>query len=340
MVIMEDSIASLVAELIFEVRKTMNSIPVLSDDKIFSQIKAIQYPHLKDYYAFYSSWFGGIIKNPSLMLLPMDDHMVHRGDGVFEGMKTVGRSVYLIDEHLQRLFVSAKKIALEPPFSIDEIKEIILQTLKAADKSDATIRVYLSRGPGNFSVNPYDSVKAQLYVMVIKLDQPSVEKYEKGVKIGISSIPAKASWIVQVKSCNYLSNALMKKEAVDRHLDYVIGVDEENNVTEGSAENVIILDQNGVIAYPPLDNILKGTTMMRVCELAREQGISVEERLISCDDLKTAREILMTGTTIDILPVVKFEDQNVGDGKPGPVFKKLRELIRNDIGAVLKDSSY
>lgn len=316
------------------------AIPVIDEKQIFEKLKSQKNPFFEEYYAFYSSWFGGIVKDPRLMLLPIDDHMVHRGDGVFEAMKAVGRSVYLMDEHLQRLFKSAEKIAIKSPFNIEEMKEIILETLRAANQDEAIIRVFLSRGPGNFSVNPYDSVGPQLYVVITQLKPPSPEKYTTGVVISKSDVSAKSSWMAQVKSCNYLPNVLMKKEAVDRHLDFVIGTDTDGNITESATENIMIVDQDGAIVHPILDNILKGTTMMRVCELARENGIATKVKSISIEDLKSAREVMITGTSLNILPVVKFEGYKIGTGKPGPVVKKLNELMINDIQKNAKRTSY
>jgi branched-chain amino acid aminotransferase len=123
----------------------------------------------------------------------------------------------------------------------------------------------------------------------------------------------------------------MKKEAVDRKLDFVVGLDEKNYISEGCGENIIIVDANGTIVHPPLDSILKGTTMIRACELADKNGIPTEERLISCDELQSAREVMMTGTSIDILPVIQFEDHKIGEGKPGEIFKKLNKIIKDDI---------
>lgn len=309
------------------------TIQIIDEKQVLAKIRAQKNPFFDEYYAFYSSWFGGIVMDPHLMLLPIDDHMVHRGDGVFEAMKAVSRSVYLMDEHLQRLFDSAEKIALQPPVNFVKMKEVILETLRAANKNEAIIRLFVSRGPGNFSVNPYDSVAPQLYIVITRLQPPSLDKYKKGVFIGSSNIPTKSSLMAQVKSCNYLPNVLMKKEAVDRKLDYVIAVDLQGHITESATENIMIVNQNGVIVHPELDNILKGTTMIRICELARENGIATEVRSISIADLKSASEVLITGTSLNVLPVVKFENYNVGNGKPGPMAKKLNELILNDIQA-------
>ena len=307
------------------------AIPIINEQKAFEKIIEPRNHPSEEYYAFYSSWFGGIVKNPGLMLIPMDDHLVHRGDGVFEAMKAVKRAVYLLDEHLQRLFNSADKITLKPLFNLEQMKEIILETVRVANHDDVGVRVFLSRGPGNFSVNPYDAIGSQLYVVITRLTAPAIEKYEQGVVIGKSHIPVKPSWVAQIKSCNYLPNVLMKKEAVDRHLDFVIGVDSEGSITEGPTENILIVDQNGVIVHPELDYILKGTTMVRACELARENGIETAIRPISIADVQSAREVMMTGTSLNVLPVVKFEDGNIGNGKPGIISRKLNELLLKDI---------
>lgn len=306
-------------------------IPVIDEKHFLENINNQKNPHHAGYLAFYSSWFGGILRNPAMMMLPIDDHMVHRGDGIFEAMKSVGRSVYLLDEHLARLVSSAEKIFLKLPFSVAEIKEIILETLRAANASDTIIRMYVSRGPGGFSVNPYDSIASQLYIVITRLDEPSAEKYTQGVIVGKSAVISKFAWMPQVKSCNYLPNVLMKKEAVDRDLDFVVGVDEEGCVTEGATENIMIVNQQGVIVHPLLEHILKGTTMVRACELARENGLATEVKPISLEDLLSAREVMITGTSLNVLPVVKFEDQLIGDGRPGPVAKKLQALLLEDI---------
>ena len=306
-------------------------IPILNDKQVFENLNTQSIPYLEEYYAFYSSWYKGIVKNPRMMFLPIDDHMVHRGDGVFEAMKAVARSVYLMDAPLQRLFRSAEQIAIKSSFDLYQIKEIVLETLRAANQNDATIRIFLSRGPGNFSVNPYDSIESQHYVVITQLSPPTVEKYQKGVVTGKSALPAKPSWMAQIKSCNYLPNVLMKKEAIDRQLDFVISTDIHGHIAESATENIMIVDQNGLIVHPKLDYILMGTTMVRAFELARENGFTTEVRSISVQDLLSAREVMITGTSLNILPVVQFENHQIGDGKPGTIARKLNKLMLNDI---------
>lgn len=176
--------------------------------------------------------------------------------------------------------------------------------------------------------------------MVTQLPRPSAKKYIEGVKIGKSSVPAKPSWLAQTKSCNCLPNVLMKKEAVDRNLDYVIGFDSEGYITESATENIMIVDQDGVLVYPLPDLILGGITMTRVCELAQENGIKVVAKNISIEDLLSAREVILSATTLDILPAVEFEGKKIADGKPGNLAKKLKELILHDIQQDIQSVHY
>jgi branched-subunit amino acid aminotransferase/4-amino-4-deoxychorismate lyase len=316
------------------------SISIIDEKQVFDKLLAQSNPYLDEYHAFYSSWFGGVVKNPRMMLIPIDDHMVHRGDGIFEAMKAVDRSIYLFEEHLDRLFLSAEKIALKIPLSRDELKQIVIDTLRVADQNETIIRIFISRGPGSFSVNPYETVGSQIYVAITKLSPPDTEKYDSGVRIGLSTIPVKSSWLAQIKSCNYLPNVLMKKETVDRGLDYVIGANDSGYITESATENIMIVDSNGILVHPALDDILKGTMMIRACELAHQNGIKTESRIIAMNELLSANEAMVTGTSMNVLPVVEFEGRKIGNGLPGLIAKKLNELIQQDIQSKARGTSY
>jgi 4-amino-4-deoxychorismate lyase len=303
------------------------NIPLLDSQKILENLKSKRNPFWAQYHAYYSTWLGGITKDPALMLLPMDDHIVHRGDGVFEAIKTVERHLFLIDEHLARLAKSAASIGLKLPFEISEIRDIVLQTLKVADQPTVLIRLFVSRGPGGYTTNPYDSVASQLYITITDLRTPKAELYENGVKVGRSQIPVKESWMATVKSCNYLPNVMMKKESVDRGLDFTVGFDGQGFLAESSTENIAIVDQNGMLVHPNFDNILRGTTMVRVFELARAAGIKTDQRNLTESELLSAQEVMMIGTTLDVLPVTSFEGKPVGGGAVGPMSRHLRQLL-------------
>lgn len=312
------------------------SIPLLSSEEILKKLALYNYEQKKSYLAMYSSWFGGITKDPSLMLVPVDDHLVHRGDGVFEAMKVVQGKVYLMNDHLDRLETSASQLGIKWPFSREQMVDIIHETIKAAGVSESLVRLYMSRGPGGFTTNPYESVGTQVYCVITAFKPMAEAKYTEGASIGRSKIPPKEPWFATIKSCNYLQNVLMKKESVDRGIDFAIGFDHNGVVTEGSTENIMILNSHGELIRPHLKQILKGTTMMRALHLAQDlirqgQVKNIIEKDIHEKDLLSAKEVMMVGTTLDVLPVTSFEGHKIADGKAGFVAQTLRRLLREDM---------
>ncbi len=305
-------------------------LPVLSSEQVLHNLKSRTHPAVSGYFAYFSTWLGGIVTDTTLMLLPMDDHIVHRGDGVFEAIKAVDRRIFLFHEHLARLQISASRIGLKLPFSMEEMEKIIIQTLKVANQKDVLLRMFVSRGPGGYTTNPYDSIGSQLYLTVTALPAPKAESFQVGVHIGRSQIPVKDSWLAQVKSCNYLANVLMKKESVDRNLSFTVSFDRDNALAESSTENIIIVDSDGILTMPPFTNILKGTTMVRVFELAKKAGVTTAQRPITEAELLLSREVMMIGTTLDVLPVTCYEKQKIANGEVGPISKQLRQLLLED----------
>lgn len=280
--------------------------------------------------AMASTWWQGVVTDPALMMVPIEDHQVHRGDAVFEALKFVRGRIYLQDEHLQRLMQSAQAIGLTPPKTIPEMKAMIQATVQASKLETGLIRIFATRGAGGFSVNPYECKESHLHVIVTDPSAPSAAQIENGVRLGWSKWPAKEPWFARIKSCNYLLNVLMKKEAVDRGIDYAVALGAGGFVTESSTENLLMVDAQGVIVRPRGETILRGTTMTRACELAMKAGHRVEERDFSTDDVARAREVFFAGTTIDVLAVTEVEGQKISDGKPGPVARELRALMLAD----------
>ncbi len=307
-------------------------IPILSSDQCRQAWDKFQHPAQNSYLAFYSSVLGGITKDPAFMSLPVDDHIVHRGDGVFEALKCKEGRIYLWQAHSDRLRNSCLGLGLTYP---ENLFEIVIATVKASQEKNCIIRIFVSRGPGQFSTNPYDSVGAQVYVVVTKLTHPSNEKYAQGVSLGRSQIPPKEAWLAQLKTCNYLPNVMMKKEAIDRKIDFTIGIDPQGFITEGSTENIIVLTQNNLLVRPHFDFILKGTTMGKVLSLAESlvhKGLiqKIGEKNMSETDLLSAKEVMMVGTTLDVLPATQYEGKSIGSGKVGPVAKALLKLLLAD----------
>jgi branched-chain amino acid aminotransferase len=307
-------------------------------DSFVKMADKLRKPYHANYYAMYSSVYGGIVTDPVLMLVPIDDHMVHRGDGIFEVFKCVNGGIYNMDAHMKRLTRAAQALSFRLPGGIEDIKLKVIETVKTGNHHDCCIHLYLSRGPGSFSVNPYECPETQLYIVVTALGKPFMELHPEGARIKTSSVVSKPAFYAGVKSCNYLPNVLMKKEAVESGVDFVLSFDDRGCLSEGATENAGIVTRNSELLFPNLDCILAGTTMLRLLELA--------EKLVESGDLKSSRfadiprkavydaaELLIVGTTPNVAAAREFDGEPVGDGKPGPICKKLGELLENDISS-------
>lgn len=293
-------------------------------------------PYHANYFAMYSSLYDGVVTDPLLMTLPIDDHMVHRGDGVFEAFKAVEGCIYNLKGHLDRLASSARGLSLTVPWSFAEMERIVVGTVRAGGRKECMIRVFVSRGPGGFGVNPYECPVSQLYVVVTALGTPFMQLHPEGARLKTSAVPAKTAEMANIKNCNYAPNVLMKKEAVDAKVDFTIGFDENGYLTEGSTENLGIVTRDGRLLFPHLDRVLAGTTMLRGMDLAKEliaKGMlkSVSFADITHADMLAAAEVLVAGTTINIASAVELDGKPIADGKPGSVAAALDGLLRRDM---------
>lgn len=310
------------------------SVPILSFDQVVDKLLSMRQPYFPKYLAAYSSWYGGIVTDPALMTLPLDDHMVHRGDGVFEVFRCIGWNIYALAEHLARMKLSMAASFLEPPVGDDRLIEIVCETVRAGNNGTCLVRLFVSRGPGSFSANPYETVGSQLYVVVVAHEPVAAEKYEKGVKLVTTDVPVKTDYFATMKNCNYLPNVLMKKDAVDRGADYSVSTDERGFLAEGSTENIGIVTKRGEFMVPRFSRILRGITVTRAMELARgltsPRLAAVSEADITPEQASEASEIMIFGTSVNILPVVEYDGKRIGDGRPGPVFRELTKLMAED----------
>ena len=287
------------------------------------------------YYLFYSSLWDACVRDPALMVVPFADHLAHRGDGVFETMKGVEGAVYNLDAHLHRLRRSAYQIGLAFHRGPEALREKVLEALAAAGRRDCSVRVVLSRGPGGMGVSPMESEASALYILVYGAGRPFMERKPGGARLRLSAVPPKHPDFATAKTCNYIPNVLMKMEAESWGVDFTVGADGRGHITEGATENIGIVSKGGTLAFPPLDAVLAGTTMLRVAELAQgleAQGLlrGVVFRPIRVEELAEAREILVVGTTLNVASAVEWEGRPVGDGRPGPIGRRLDELILRD----------
>jgi len=288
------------------------------------------------YYAMYSSVLDGVVVDPVLMQVPVDDHLVHRGDGVFDTFKCVSRGAYNLEPHLKRLERSAGEIGLTWPGGLNDLRVKAVETLTCADKDDCSVRVILARGPGGLGVSPYESPNPALYVIVYAAGVPFMKAHPEGARVKRSAIPVKAGNFATYKHCNYLSNALMKREAVDAGVDFVVSYDARGFLAEGATENVAIVTDKQELLFPKMEFVLEGTTMVRVMELAKglvDEGLltRVDFADISETMVLSAPELLVIGTTLNVASAATYEGRPVGVRCPGPVGKRLDALLEQDI---------
>ena len=321
------------------------TIKTISRSEYMTALAATRMPWQERYYAFYSSVLGGIVTDPVLMQVPADDHLVHRGDGVFETFKCVHRAAYNLDAHLERLLRSAKAVAIEWPGGAqhssaatvgDSIRDSVLQTLAVANRDDCLCRVILARGPGGFGVSPYESPSPALYVAVYAAGTPFMQAHPGGARAMRSSVPVKSGNWATFKHCNYLPNTLIKREAVDGGCDFAFSFDPHGFLAEGAAENVGIVTPQRELLLPKTDYILAGTTMARVMKLAEKLlADSTLTRVVFADiteeDVKRASELLVVGTTIDVASACVYDGAPIGNGRPGPVGTRLNALLAQDV---------
>jgi len=292
-------------------------------------------------YAMYSSVTDCIAVDPSLMVVPVDDHMVHRGDGVFESFKCMDGSLYNLGDHLARLERSCAALGIDLPVPLDEIASITVQTVRAGGERNALIRLLVSRGCGTMGVNPYACSGSELYIVVYESQHADIDALPEGVSVAVSKIPVKPGIFATVKTCNYLPNVLMKKEAVDLGVDFTVTLDENRNLAEGATENIGIVTRGKELFMPPPERVLAGTTARRALEFARQLKdervlSSAEYHPISLGMVRSAAEVHIYGTTPNIVPVTTFGGQPVGDGRPGPIARRLFEMLRQEM---IPDSS-
>ncbi|HEY7649879.1 MAG TPA: aminotransferase class IV [Methylomirabilota bacterium] len=287
------------------------------------------------FWAFYSSQLGGIVTDPALMVLPFDDHMVHRGHGIFDTAALVGGKIYDLQSHLDRFTRSARTSKLTLP-SRDEMRDIIVQTAAASGRRDGSIRYWASAGPGSLGLTPAAGAEPGFFVMIFAgLSYPE-SWYAQGLRVMTTTYPIKPPLYAVTKSTNYLPNVLIQLEAQEHGLDNGVFVDAAGNVGESSNMNVAFVSPDGMLKHPKFDHILSGCTSLRLLELAprlqtRNLLTGVQVGDIPVAEGRAAREMLLIGSSIMVAPIVEWDGKRIGDGKPGPVAGALRDLLSEDM---------
>ncbi|GHV14360.1 branched chain amino acid aminotransferase [Fibrobacterales bacterium] len=253
------------------------------------------------------------------------DHGFLYGDGVFEGIRAYGGRVFRLTEHVDRLFDSAKVIALDPGISKKEMEDIILKTCAKNNVSDGYIRPIISRGVGDLGLNPYLCKKSTVVCIADKISLYPQEDYDKGLRIVTVATHRNynESLNPRVKSLNYLNNIMAKIEAVQSGVKESLLLNPLGYVAECTGDNLFISRKGKIFTPSVQSGSLDGITAAAVVELAEKRNIEVIHGLMSRFDIWTADECWLTGTAAEMIPVTNVDGRLIGDGKVGPVYKQL-----------------
>ncbi len=314
----------------------IQSPSILTATDVIAALSRLRAKQPVKFSAFYSSQLGGIVTDPALMVIPFDDHMVHRGHGIFDTAGLVDGHVYDLEAHLDRFERSAALSRLTMPAPRSEMRDIIIGTVAASGVRNGAIRYWTSSGPGNLDLNPAAGAEPGFFVMVFPgLSYPE-RWYTEGLKVMTTTYPIKPALYAVTKSTNYLPNVLMQMEAKAAGVDNGVFVDANGNVGECSNMNVAFVMPDGVLRHTKFDHILQGCTALRTLDLAHRlvadgRLAAVQVGDIPVADARRAREMLLLGSSVKVAPIVAWDDQPIGDGKPGPIAKALLALVEEDM---------
>jgi branched-chain amino acid aminotransferase len=258
--------------------------------------------------------------------LSVYDHGLLYGDGVFEGIRVYNGRVFLLEEHIDRLYESALAIRLEIPIGKAAMTKAVEDTVATNNITDGYVRLVVTRGAGYLGLDIRKTSHPQVIVIADTITLYPEEFYRNGLAIITASTlrnhPGALS--PRIKSLNYLNNILAKIEATDAGCQEALMLNHKGEVAECTGDNIFIV-KKGVLKTPGTEaGILEGITRNAVIRLAREAKVPVQEVPLLRHDIFAADECFLTGTAAEVIPVVKLDGRQIGDGKPGPITQDLR----------------
>lgn len=261
------------------------------------------------------------------------DHGLLYGDGIFEGIRMYDGNVFRLEEHLERLEYSAKALLLKIPLSRAEMSKAVCDTCRANGLTDAYIRLVVTRGVGDLGLSPWLCPKPSVFIIADKIALYPAEYYTKGLEI--VTVPTRrmnpAALSAAIKSLNYLNNIMAKMEARQAGALEAIMLNDQGYVAECTGDNVFIVHKGRIYTPSAQQGALKGITRDAIFDIARDLGVPIEEHDLTRYDVWNADECFLTGTGAEVIPVVKLDGREVGDGRPGPVFGKVLEEFRRRV---------
>lgn len=255
------------------------------------------------------------------------DHGLLYGDGVFEGIRSYSGKVFRLTEHVDRLYDSAKAIALEIPLGREAMAAAVEETLRQNGIEDGYVRLVITRGVGTLGLDPEKCSDPQIIIIAATITLYPEEFYEKGLEVITASTIRNhpAALNPRIKSLNYLNNIMAKVEGRQAGCVEALMLNHKGEVAECTGDNIFVI-KDGVVRTPSIDaGILEGITRNAVIELLREAGHEVLETALTRHDIFIADECFLTGTAAEVIPVVKLDDRPIGEGQPGPITQDVRE---------------
>ena len=281
-------------------------------------------------------WLNGKLVDKKNARITVLDHGLLYGDGVFEGIRIYNGRIFQCQAHIDRLFSSAKQIRLAIPYTKQELADAMYQTLRANGIDDGYIRLVVTRGTGTLGLNPFICGDPNVFIIADQIALYPKEMYDHGLAVIIAKTVRTSPRMLSpsAKSLNYLNNIVAKIEAIDAGVAEAIMLNEHGNVAECTGDNLFIVSGGRLITSPPAAGILEGITRAVVIRLAGKLNIPLAEQDIKPDDLYSADECFLTGTAAEVIAVTHINGQAIGDGKAGPVTRRLlkafHEFVRSE----------
>lgn len=258
------------------------------------------------------------------------DHGLLYGDGVFEGIRFYNGRVFRLEEHIDRLYRSARAILLNIPMEHGQMVSAVLETIRANGLTDGYVRLIVTRGKGSLGLSPKSCPRPTVIIIAAGITLYPEEMYRDGLKLVTCATRriSHGALSPMIKSLNYLNNIMAKIEAEQAGGGEGLMLNEQGCVAECTGDNVFIV-KDGAITTPPISaGALAGVTRGVIFEIAREMDIPIAERDITRYDIYTADECFLTGTAAEVIPAVTLDARPINDGRPGQLTARLTARFR------------
>jgi branched-chain amino acid aminotransferase len=273
---------------------------------------------------------AGSMRQRDEAVVSVFDHGFLYGDGVFEGIAVVKRSIFKLNEHLDRLLDSANYLRIDAP-GREDILAAVLETARRNSLDEGYLRVVLTRGAGPVGIRNMDKLGAPTLVVIAQHETRAARAsvYENGLRAVVSSVRRVPPQCVdgKAKTCNYINNILAYLEARHAGADTAILLDTEGYVAEDYAANLFVV-VNRTVKTPILGSILNGITRQTLLQLCRDEGRVTMESRLTTHDLYCADEVFETGSLAEVKPITSIGGRPIGFGCPGPVTQELHRGLR------------